>query len=145
VTPAIEEDLRQNIEKIASIPDESREVIFKAALASIRRGRDLASLCSALRGELPKLTRHEAGEIARSFHNKATALITRARQIESGIERAKWLYSGAPCGVEDEHHKAANGQIYPVKEGLLINGKRSWPGCEDGCKCVSRAIVRGFG
>ena len=59
---------------------------------------------------------------------------------------AIWLYSGAPCGdaEQDEAHRAANGKPYSANNGMLLNGKWTRPGREEGCKCVSKSLIEGL-
>ena len=44
----------------------------------------------------------------------------------------------------DRLHKLANGKVYSIKAGLLIEGVKLRPRAEAGCKCVTRPIVKGF-
>jgi hypothetical protein len=98
------------------------------------------------------MPKERAADITRSLHNKAKAQIDRERKTSLGITHAKWLYANAPCMKDPRHptdadirrdaaHKAANGKIYDPSKGLLVDGKWTWPGVEDGCKCVSRIVL----
>jgi hypothetical protein len=79
-------------------------------------------------------------------------VMTKERQESLGINHAIWLYSGAPCDVnpkkpkgrQNASHRAADGKQYEVSKGMHLNGKWTWPGYEDGCKCVSRSIIPGL-
>jgi hypothetical protein len=81
--------------------------------------------------------------------SRERSLDVRARQLELGITEAVWLYSGAPCeinpkkptGHQDEAHKNANGKRYKISDGMYLDGKWTWPGYEDGCRCVSRSVI----
>lgn len=72
-----------------------------------------------------------------------------------GITRARWMYANAPCMLDpktptpedlrlDTAHRSADGKEYAVKEGLLLNGKHTWPGYEYGCKCTHMPLIPGF-
>lgn len=72
-----------------------------------------------------------------------------------GIKYAIWMYSGAPCHTnrknssakdirQDTAHRAANGKRYEVAEGMLLNGRLTLPGREEGRKCASRSIIPGL-
>ncbi len=76
----------------------------------------------------------------------------RERQAALGITYAVWMYAHAPCMKNPRHptdeeiqqnaaHKAADRKTYDLSKGLLVNGKWTWPGVEDGCKCFSRSIL----
>lgn len=81
--------------------------------------------------------------------SRERALSNRNRQLELGITEAIWLYSGAPCdidprkprGNQNASHKAANGKRFMIAEGMFLDGKWTWPGHEDGCRCVSRSVI----
>jgi hypothetical protein len=79
------------------------------------------------------------------------SLAVREEQLRLGIKEAIWLYSGVSCAIknqygtssaQDEAHMAANGKRYKISEGMYLNGKSTWPGYEDGCRCVSRSIIK---
>ena len=81
--------------------------------------------------------------------------MNREQQASLGITKAVWLYSGAPCitssgtpSLEDERrntdHLAANGKSYVIVKGMLMSGRRVWPGQDPGCKCVSKSVIPGF-
>jgi hypothetical protein len=156
VTDAIKADLKNDIRTINKFGEAHFDQIYDAALQSISRGRDLATLFNAITElSLPDMTKRKASEISLSLNNKATALMNRDRQMSASIKYANWVYSGAPCQVnpkkpsakdirQDAAHKAANGKRYEVIKGMLLNGRLTMPGREDGCKCFSRPIIPGF-
>ena len=156
VTEAVKVDLKKNIRKIKELDESHFDKIYEGALRSISRGRDLATLFNAIMElNLPSMTKQRAGEISRSLNDKATARMNRDRQVSVGIEYATWAYSGAPCYVnrkkpsakdirQDAAHKAADGKRYEVAKGMLLNGRLTLPGREEGCKCASRSIILGL-
>ena len=156
VTEAVKADLKNNIKKLKEFDETHFDQIYNAALRSVSRGMDLATLFNAIMElKLPDMTKHRAGEISRSLNFKATALMNRDRQVSLGIKYATWMYSGAPCQMnpkkpsakdirQDAAHKAADGKRYEVAKGMLLNGRLTMPGRDEGCKCTSRPIIRGF-
>lgn len=156
VTEKIKADLAKNIIGTREFDESHFDEIYDAALRAISRGGDLATLFSAImRLNLPSMTKQRASEISCSLANKATARMNRDRQVSSGIKYAIWVYSGAPCHVNpkkpsakdtrrDAAHRAADGRRYEVAKGMLLNGRLTMPGREDGCKCVSRSIIPGL-
>ena len=143
VTKNIKADLKQNIRAIDDINDEYFDFIFKAALQSIVSGRDLHVLYNALI-TVDGMTKSRASTIALELNNKATALMEGESRAAIGITHASWLYSGAPCGDADAEHRAANGKVYRISEGLFIAGKWTSPGRASGCRCVSKALIEGL-
>ena len=154
VTKRVKADLRRNIESLADLQKKQIPQIYEAALHSVLAGRDMYSLCMALM-RIEGMTKGRATEISRSLHNKATAIINREQQASLGITHAKWLYANAPCMRDPNHpsaaevqrdaaHCAANGKRYEISKGLFVDGKWTWPGVEEGCKCASRAVLPGL-
>lgn len=156
VTEAIKADLIKNIRNIKEIGESHFDRVYDAALRSISGGHDLAMLFNAIMElNLPGMTKRRASEIPTSLNCKATALINRDRRVSLGIEYAVWMYIGAPCQMnpkkpspedirQDAAHKAVDGKRYEVAKGMLLNGRLTMPGWDDGCKCTSRPIIPGF-
>lgn len=155
VTDDVKADLKSNIRKIEGFESHVDE-IYDAALRSIFRGRDIATLFDAImKLNLPGITKQRAKEVSLSLNNKATALMNRDRQAELGLEYAIWMYSGAPCQLnpkkpsaedirQDAAHKAANGKRYQIAKGMFLNGRFTMPGWAEGCRCSSRSVIPGF-
>jgi hypothetical protein len=153
VTDAVLVDLKENIRAIPEAGVDDFETIYQAAFSAISVGGALDVIYAALM-EVDGMTKSRASDISRSLNSKAKAIMDAERQAQLGIKYATWLYSGAPCGVnpkepggedQDAAHKAANGKPFLISEGMLLNGVRTWPGREDGCKCVSKSMMPGFG
>jgi uncharacterized protein with gpF-like domain len=156
VTEVVRADLKKNIQEIKEFDGSHFDRIYDAALRSISAGRELATLFNAIvQLNLPDMTKQRAGEISRSLNNKATALMNRDQQVSLGTKYAAWVYSGAPCQVnpkkpsardigQDAAHKAADGKRYEVAKGMLLKGRWTMPGQNEGCKCISRLIIPGF-
>jgi hypothetical protein len=97
VTQDVQDDLKATIRALSDIGEEHFQAVYDAALESIKRGRDLGMLCRAISDlKLPGMTKARAADIARLLNNRATTLMTTQRQLDAGITRARWLYSGAP-------------------------------------------------
>ncbi len=145
VTEAVKADLTKNIKSLKEVGVADFDVIYDAALRSISAGGALHILYQALM-TIDGMHRRRAEDISRSLNNKATALMQAEEQERLGIKYATWLYSGAPCGDvdQDSAHKAANGKPYAVDKGMLLNGRWTRPGHEEGCKCVSKSMIVGF-
>ncbi|AQT03719.1 MULTISPECIES: hypothetical protein [Acetobacter] len=151
-TADIEEAVREQIDALQEVPESERGFIMDQAKQSFSSGGDLGRFSWALR-EIG-IERRRAAEIAHDINGRVTALINRARQIETGIYAAEWMHSGAPCffpfgeskrrAARSGLHEKADGKRYDVRKGLKIGSKWTHPGMEPGCKCVSRIILKGF-
>ena len=158
MTPAMRDIIRatveQNVQLIRSIPEEYLTQVQGSVMRSVQAGRDQGSLVKDLVHHYG-VTKRRAELIARSQNNLATASITRARQEEAGITEAIWSHSGG--GREPRPtHVAKNGKRYKIAEGWFDphafktkgggwRGEYIWPGQLPGCRCVSRAVVKGYG
>ena len=152
VTHAVKADIKENIMLLEDIDRGRFDQVYDAAIRSISAGRDLSLLYDALmQMNIKGMTKRRAGEIARLLNNKATAFMNRESQKSLGIKHALWLYSSAPCEMnpneptgQDAAHRAANGKLFEISKGMLLNGKWTWPGVEPGCRCVSKSVIPGF-
>ena len=143
VNDVVQASIGENVALIRSIPAEHFTTIEGAVMRAVAQGRSLHALSDTLEREYG-VTRRRAETIARDQNNKATATVQRARQIELGITEAVWLHS-AGGKTPRPSHVAYSGKRYDVREGALIDGQRIFPGELINCRCVSRAIVPGFG
>ena len=118
------------------------------ARRSIQMGGDAAALSRVLRdaGGLPAKV---ASLAAQDLILRTRPRVERERQLALEIERATWLHSGAPCMVDPKHptdddrrqdaaHRQANGAVYSLAQGLVIDGRPTWPGFDRGCRCIAR-------
>jgi hypothetical protein len=156
VTKSVKADLRRNIELLGDLEKKHVMQVYELALRSIVGRRDFNQFCTEMMSlHIEGMTKSKAAEIGRSLANKAGAVIDRERQASLGITHAKWLYANAPCMRDPNHpsaaevqrdaaHYAANGRRYEISKGLFVDGKWTWPGVDEGCKCVSRSIIPGL-
>ena len=154
VNESVKADLRRSINSLPDLQKKHTQQIYEAVLRSILAGRDLHLAFTAIMA-IDGMSEERAAEISRSLNDRATALIGRERQASLGITQAKWMYSNAPCMRDPNHptaadvqrdsaHRSANGKHYEIGKGLFVDGKWTWPGVEEGCKCSSRAILPGL-
>lgn len=136
----------ENVSLIRSIPQEFHTQIEGLVMRSVTAGRDLSTLSEELEARF-KVPRRRAELIARDQNNKATAVFTRVRYQEMGIEYAIWLHSAGGKSPR-KTHVANSGKRYKVSEGWFDPDpkvrKYIWPGFLINCKCVARPVVRGF-
>lgn len=156
VSGDVERMVRDMIAGESDIPAAKRRGASRAALASIRHGRDAANLTGWLLNEIEGLPKASAQRIARTIHNRATVMMRLARELKQGLEVGIWMHSGAPCyplagggtvaGKEASAtaHKRLSGQRFNLVEGALIDGERCWPGWDERCMCTWRPVIPGF-
>jgi len=156
VSENVKTDLLRNIELLDDVEKIHVKPIYELALRSIVTGGDLHLFCTGLMNmNIERMTKGRAAEIGRALSNKAKAVINRERQAVLGITHATWMYANAPCMKDPRHptdaevqqdsaHRSANGKKFEVGKGLFLDGKWTWPGVEEGCKCSSRVVLPGL-
>lgn len=136
-----------NTALIKSIPERYLQSVEGSVFRAIQSGGDLGALSKELQHAYG-VTKRRAAFIALDQSNKATAALKRARQTELGIDEEEWRHSGAGKHPRPSHVKAGRDRVrFKVSEGWLdpATGRRTWPGCEPGCRCVGRSIMPVFG
>lgn len=138
--------VQENVSLIRSIAQKYHTEVEGMVMRSVTAGRDQASLVEDLEKRFA-ITRRRAALIARDQNNKATAVFTRVRQQEVGIEEAIWLHSHG--GHEPRPtHLANSGKRYKVAEGWFDPDpkvrRHIWPGELINCRCVPKSVVKGF-
>ena len=152
VTDTVLDDLKANIRALPEVGADNFETIYQAAFRAISVGGALNIIYAVLM-DIDGMTKPRASDISRSLNSKAKAIMDTEQQTKLGIKYATWLYSGAPCrvnpkepggGDQDAAHKEANGKPYLISKGMFLNGEWTWPGRNDGCKCVSKSVIPGL-
>ena len=139
---AYEAVVEENVSLIKSVAQQHLKNVEGAVMRSVSTGRDLGTLARELE-ENYGVTKRRAAMIARTQNNMATATLTRTRQKEMGVTKAKWLHSAGGKTPRPEH-VAFSGKTYDVDKGAFLEGKWTWPGVEINCRCVSVPIIPGF-
>jgi uncharacterized protein with gpF-like domain len=143
MTPAMRDAfnacLSENVGLIKSIPSAYFEKIQGLTARSFANGRNLQMFTEGIKALYP-VTANRAVLIARDQTNKATAVITRTRQLELGLKEALWVHSGGGKTPRPSHVRA-NGERYKIAEGCVIDGVPIQPGELINCRCVSRPIL----
>lgn len=146
VNDALQAAIGEQVSLIKSIAQEHLTQVEGIVMRSVQAGRDLEYLTEELQKRYG-ITRRRAANIARDQNNKATATITRVRQLEIGITQARWLHSAGGRHPRPTHVQAGRDRVvYDVSEGWYDPAvkRRIWPGTEINCRCVSRPIVPGI-
>ena len=150
MTPAMRDVLdatvNHNVALIKSIPQQYLGQVEGAVMRSVQTGRDLATLSEELEARFG-VTKRRAAFISRDQNNKATAAMSRARQLELGLDEAVWVHSGGGKHPRKSHQKAGRQKTrFPIAEGWFDPevGRKIIPGELINCRCVSKAVIRGF-
>lgn len=137
----------ENVSLITNIAERHLFDIETAVMRTVQLGGDLGYLANHLEDNY-NMTKKRAKFIAQDQNSKATAVITRVRQVEAGITYAIWLHSHGGV-VPRPSHLAFNGHVYDVNKGAYLKeGKKmiwTFPGHEINCRCVSRSIIPALG
>jgi uncharacterized protein YifN (PemK superfamily) len=136
---AKEASIKENVNLIRNLPDKAMEQIHQAVMSSISRGRDV----SYLRDELMKIdtmTKNRAKLITRDQTNKITSVLNVAKQANLGITKNVWHHSHA--GKEPrKSHVEADGKVYDIRKGCLIDGEYIYSGQKINCRCYSSPVL----
>ncbi len=139
----------ENVQLIKSIPQQHLGQVEGLVMRSVQTGRDVGGLTKELHKRY-EITKRRAAFIARQENNKATAILTRVRQVELGIKEAKWLHSHAGKTPRPSHVAFANGKdggpYYDVAKGMWDKdeGRYVFPGELFNCRCISRSVIPGL-
>lgn len=145
----IRANVHENVSLIRSIPQKYFTNVEGLVMRSVQAGSDMHTLSQALQNEYGK-TKKRARLISRDQNNKATAFLTRTRQVEMGVNKAIWLHSHGGK-TSRPTHLANNGKPYDVEKGWYDpdadgkgKGRYIHPGELINCRCVSKSIIPGF-
>jgi SPP1 gp7 family putative phage head morphogenesis protein len=143
---AMQATLAEQVGLIKSIPQQYLTQVQTMVMQSVKAGHDVGALAKQIEKQYG-VTKRRAQLIARDQNNKATATMTRVRQIELGIEEAIWSHSHGGRKPRPTH-LANDGKRYRIADGWRdpdpkVN-RRIWPGELINCRCVARAVVKGF-
>jgi SPP1 gp7 family putative phage head morphogenesis protein len=136
--------IAQNVGLIRSIPREYLKEVEQAVMRSAAAGRDLKQLTDDIE-QIGGVTRRRAAFIALDQTNKASTYMTRARQLDVGIDEGLWKHSHAGKTPRPTH-LANDGKRFSLRYGWpdpALGGKRIWPGTEPRCRCFWVPIVKG--
>lgn len=139
VNNVVQSVIAENVALIRSIPEKYFTELEGLVMRSVRQGRDIAALTDDLQRRFG-VARRRALDIARDQNNKASASIARARMQDAGVELAVWRHSGRSKHPRQSHLNA-DGTVFPLAEGCLIDGELIFPGEEINCGCTAAPYV----
>lgn len=155
LTETVKGHIRQDILSLTEIGPSDCDAVYNAAIIAMSVGGNLPPLYQALLA-VQGMSKQRAKEITHSLSRKAHSRMSIEGFERLGINRATWLYSGAPCAINpkkptdkelqrDKAHKGADGKVFTVSKGLFLNSEWTFPGYEDGCKCSAVPVIPEFG
>lgn len=146
MTPAMANTLQasiaENVSLIKSIGAQHLTKVEGLVMRATVAGRDLGPLAKDLQHQFG-VTQRRAAFIARDQANKVTASLNSTRQQELGITQGKWRHSGAGAEPRPEH-VAANGKLFDLSKGMLLEGEWVLPGQAINCRCSWAPVIPGF-
>lgn len=125
--------IADNVNLITNISLVLKERITRIVMEASQRGRDFKYLES----ELEKTNEFAAWRvklIARDQLNKATEVMNTASLVDLGFKQGVWNHSNASV-VPRQSHLHANGKVYRLDQGCLIDGEYIYPAQLIGCNC----------
>lgn len=136
--------VNQNVSLIRSIPSQYFTQIEGAVMRSVQAGRDLGSLAKELEQHYG-VTKRRAAFIARDQNSKATSAMSRSRRLELGLDESEWMHSGGGKHPRPTHI-AMNRKRFKTSQGMWDPAVKRYihAGEEPGCRCIERAVIKGF-
>lgn len=148
LTPTMRDVLAATVARytglIRSIPQRYLADVEQDVMDSVQTGRDLSTLVESLQTRYGS-TRKRAQLIALHQNNAATSALTKARQVDLGIEKGIWRHSRA--GKEPRPtHVRNDGQVFDIRQGWLdpAVGERIMPGELINCRCFWTPVIEGI-
>ena len=143
MTPEVRDIVRavtvENVGLIKSIASQHLTQIEGIVMRATTTGRDMGTLAKELQAQFG-VSKRRAAFISRDQLSKSTAAVTRARQVECGITKARWIHSSAGRHPR-KSHQDFSGKEYDVAKGAYLDGEWVWPGTAINCRCVCAAIL----
>lgn len=138
LTDYLRVSVKNNVSLIKSIPSEHFASVEKTVLNGFVNGWTSKDIAMELTKSNEKLT-SRATLIARDQVASINAGLTKQRYQKIGITKAMWSTSNDERVRES--HREANGKIFDVEKGLLIDGEYVQAGEPINCRCVSIPII----
>lgn len=137
---AKEAAIKDNVALITNMTQDASKKIHSAVMEASSRGRDTKYLREQLM-KIENMTKNRAKLIAEDQLGKVTSILDTTKQVNLGIEENIWKHSRA--GKEPrQSHVAANGKVYKLSQGCLIDGEHIYPGQKINCRCYSSPVLK---
>lgn len=133
----------ENEDLIKSIPEKYFIGISTVAMMALLYNWDKEQLKEEIEKRY-SITERRAKTIASDQTHKSNIVFKRAICEELGITKAKWVYTYR-SETPRESHVGADGQIFDLDKGCLIDGEYIYPAEKINCKCDFRAVIPELG
>ncbi|MEG2172365.1 MAG: phage minor head protein [Desulfovibrionaceae bacterium] len=127
---------------IKSIPQVYMGEVQALVMRSVREGRDMGFLTEQLETRYG-MTRKRAITISRDQTNTATESISRVRNKALGITHGVWMHRSGSKKPRHSHIEA-NGKVFDLSIGLMVDGETIFPGEKVNCHCTYRPVLPTF-
>lgn len=135
----IQASIAENVSLIKSIEEKYHSSITSSVMRSVSQGNNLQQLTQDLR-EIGGISERRIKLIASDQVAKATAQINRQRSIDTGFTKAIWKKSIAGKTHRISHARA-NGEVFDIAKGCLIDDEYILPRENINCKCSYNLII----
>jgi uncharacterized protein with gpF-like domain len=123
----------ENVQLISNITEQTQTQLQGDVMRAMSEGRNLSYLEQKIY-ERGIQCKKRVKFIARDQLNKITSTLNTQRSIDAGFDQAVWLHSHG--GKEPrQSHVQANGKIYDMNKGCLIDGEYIYPSQLPNCRC----------
>jgi len=136
--------IAENVALIKSIPQQYHTEVQGLVMRSVTAGRDIGYLADELYKRFD-ITRRRTQFISIDQNNKATSAFQKARQLEIGLDEGIWLHSHAGKKPRKTHVRNDR-KKFSLRTGWYDPEVKRYimPGELPRCRCVWRAVVKGF-
>ena len=139
----VEAVLIENETLIESIPEKYFDGIMWAAMAAMTYGWSKTDLREAITKRY-NISKRRIKNIAADQNHKANEAFKTAVCEKLGITKGRWKYTFRSKEPR-WHHIKADGRLFNLKRGCLIEGEYVHPGEPYNCKCTFTPVIDGFG
>lgn len=134
--------ITDNVGMIQSIAEQYHAGVKTLVTNAVMKGGDLGALTKALQTRYG-VSERRAAFIAKDQNHKINQAVERMRSTELGLDEGKWRHCGGGRHPRQEHVKA-DGRIYKIAKGCLIDGRYVQPGEDPGCGCRQQQIIPAY-
>ena len=131
--------IQQNVELIKSIPQRSFSTLARMIDQHIEANATVETLAKAIESRY-HVSESQAKLIAVDQTQKLHSQLSRDAYQDAGVTQAYWR------SLEDdrvrESHQEANGKLFDLNVGLLVDGETTFPGMPVNCRCFSEPILQ---
>ncbi|CAI3933566.1 hypothetical protein [Commensalibacter communis] len=135
----LDQSISDNVDLIKTIPKRYLENVKKEFSKATAKGWDMQRINKVLT-ERHGISRRHAFNIAIDQQNKVINDVSKQVNEDAGLFWVKWIHRS---GVRSPRHShlMADGTIFDLREGCLIDGEKIQPGEMINCHCFSVPVI----